>query len=102
MSVKEQISCPLQSKLISCESDLAEQHRLFHIMRDERDRLYKELIHVRHDHSRLTHDHTRLVTERVPMLDENRRMEDLLRKGQEEKKTLVDKINHLTVSCELL
>ncbi|XP_042874854.1 golgin subfamily A member 4-like isoform X2 [Penaeus japonicus] len=89
-----------KSKLISCESDLAEQHRLFHIMRDERDRLYKELIHVRHDHSRLTHDHTRLVTERVPMLDENRRMEDLLRKGQEEKKTLVDKINHLTVSLQ--
>ena len=36
------------------------------------------------------------------MLDENRRMEDLLKKGQEEKKTLVDKINHLTVSCKYL
>ncbi|XP_042218516.1 centrosomal protein of 135 kDa-like isoform X2 [Homarus americanus] len=86
-----------KTKLLSCKADLAEQHRLYHLMRDERDRLYKELIHVRHDYSKLTHDHTRLVTERMPMLDENKRMEDLLRKGQEEKKTLVDKINRLTV-----
>ncbi|XP_071548097.1 uncharacterized protein [Panulirus ornatus] len=89
-----------RTKLAGCESDLAEQHRLYHMMRDERDRLYKELVHVRHDYSKLTHDHTRLVTERVPMMDENKRMEDLLRKGQEEKKTLVDKINHLTVSLQ--
>ncbi|XP_064100884.1 cingulin-like [Macrobrachium nipponense] len=89
-----------REKLLACEADLAEQHRLFHLMRDERDRLYKELVQLRHNHSRLSHDHTRLVTERVPMMDENRKMEDLLKKGQEEKKTLVDKINHLTVSLE--
>ncbi|XP_068231559.1 centrosomal protein of 135 kDa-like [Palaemon carinicauda] len=89
-----------REKLMACEADLAEQHRLFHLMRDERDRLYKELVQLRHNHSRLSHDHTRLVTERVPMIDENRKMEDLLKKGQEEKKTLVDKINHLTVSLE--
>ncbi|KAK7083846.1 hypothetical protein SK128_028621, partial [Halocaridina rubra] len=89
-----------RSKLIACEADLAEQHRLFHMIRDERDRLHKELVLLRHNHSRLSHDHTRLVTERVPIIDENRRMEDMLKKGQEEKKTLVDKINHLTVSLQ--
>nr|XP_045584865.1 centrosomal protein of 135 kDa-like isoform X2 [Procambarus clarkii] len=89
-----------RTKLTSCKADLAEQHRLYHLMRDERDRLYKELVHVRHDYSKLSHDHTRLVTERVPMMDENKRMEDLLRKGQEEKKSLVDKINRLTVSLQ--
>ncbi|XP_069953846.1 centrosomal protein of 135 kDa isoform X2 [Cherax quadricarinatus] len=89
-----------RTRLMGCKADLAEQHRLYHLMRDERDRLYKELVHVRHDYSKLSHDHTRLVTERVPMMDENKRMEDLLRKGQEEKKTLVDKINHLTVSLQ--
>lgn len=89
-------------KLMSCEADLSEQHRLYHLIRDERDRLYKELVHVRHDYSRLSHDHTRLVTEHEPVVDDNKRMEELLRKGQEEKKTLVDKINHLTVSCKLL
>lgn len=66
---------------------------MYHLVRDERDRLYRELVQVRHDYTRLSHHHTKLITERGPMEEE-------LRLGQEEKKTLIDKINRLTVSCE--
>ncbi|KAK4321430.1 hypothetical protein Pmani_007750 [Petrolisthes manimaculis] len=86
------LSC-FNSKLLQCEGDLSEQHRLYHLVKDERDRLYRELVQVRHDYTRLSHHHTTLITERGPM-------EEQLRLGQEEKKTLIDKINRLTVSLQ--
>lgn len=86
------ILSPPKSKLAQCEGDLSEQHRLYHLMRDERDRLHGELVHTRHQLSRLTHEHTRLLTHHAPL-------EEQLRKGQEETKTHLDRINHLTLSC---
>ena len=69
-------------------------------MRDERDRLHADLVKIRHDHSRLNHDHSVLATERGPLIEDNRRMEEQLHKGQEERKQMLDRINHLTVKSK--
>ncbi|MPC40931.1 hypothetical protein E2C01_034506 [Portunus trituberculatus] len=82
-----------RSKLAQCEGDLSEQHHMYHLVRDERDRLHGELVHTRHQLSRLTHEHTRLITQHAPM-------EEQLRKGQEDTKTYLDRINHLTLSLQ--
>ncbi|CAL4066396.1 unnamed protein product [Meganyctiphanes norvegica] len=88
--------------LMGCEVDLSEQHRLYHLMRDERNRLHKDMVMVRHDYSRLTCDHARLVEERGPLLEDNHRMEAQLCHSHEEKKHQLDKINRLTVQVEEL
>ena len=87
----------MQEKLHTCEAELAEQHRIYHIIRDERDRLHSDLMKIQHDHSRLSHDHSVLATERGPLIEDNRRMQEQLHKGHEDRKHLQDTINHLTV-----
>ncbi|XP_076058055.1 uncharacterized protein LOC143035212 [Oratosquilla oratoria] len=91
-----------RKKLAQCEGDLSEQHRLYHLMRDERDRLQGDIVRLRHELSRLTYDHAQVSSERGKLLDRTQHMEGLVEKHQEDKKDMNDKINHLTVKIESL
>ncbi|MDX7028908.1 hypothetical protein SJ174_23975, partial [Enterobacter hormaechei] len=79
------------------QGDLAEQHSLFHEVRDERDRIKVELNHMRRAHAKLTENMDNVLSANGALEEEKVRLEEVLALGNGEKKKLSDRVNSLTV-----